>query len=412
MEEHLVLNKDSVKKVLDLLRKPNGNKKSNAKKFEDVVPVAWKKLGLKGNPSPVDLEKLLINLILKLYDVENAEDIEEKPKIAQKRDFSLLSFGLLDGYYHTEEKNGQKVNIPSEERYERYLNDGYFIEFRYSDEGSYQDIKIKDKNRNIIAKSAQPRPLNNLTKIAGECKDEIAKELLKLIKEEKYKQYIDKSQGTDNTDTPLVLPKPCYTLKNFPPKVSESESESDPTDNPSRDDNIAQEESDPENSTGAENFSVQEPEEDPYVELSIKYPIFINIKMRPWQLKMFIVFIITIIVSVCGLSILVYNHIITPPPIEKINVKTNILVHPGSKEDLELDVDPDEADWTQLNFKINNKDIVDVTDDWWAVGLDGLGDKEFDNTSITIWSDGEAEPVSVDVVVEKPGNRVNFSALE
>lgn len=88
------------------------------------------------------------------------------------------------------------------------------------------------------------------------------------------------------------------------------------------------------------------------------------------------------------------------------------LVHPGSKEDLELDVDPDEADWTQLNFKINNKDIVDVTDDWWAVGLDGLGDKEFDNTSITIWSDGEAEPVSVDVVVEKPGNRVNFSALE
>ena len=84
MEEHLVLNKDSVKKVLDLLRKPNGNKKSNAKKFEDVVPVAWKKLGLKGNPSPVDLEKLLINLILKLYDVENAEDIEEKPKIAKK----------------------------------------------------------------------------------------------------------------------------------------------------------------------------------------------------------------------------------------------------------------------------------------------------------------------------------------
>ena len=194
MEEHLVLNKDSVKKVLDLLRKPNGNKKSNAKKFEDVVPVAWKKLGLKGNPSPVDLEKLLINLILKLYDVENAEDIEEKPKIAQKRDFSLLSFGLLDGYYHTEEKNGKKVNIPSEERYERYLNDGYFIEFRYSDEGSYQDIKIKDKNRNIIAKSAQPRPLNNLTKIAGECKDEIAKELLKLIKEEKYKQILGSKQ--------------------------------------------------------------------------------------------------------------------------------------------------------------------------------------------------------------------------
>ncbi len=224
MDNKFVLDNDTILNILDDIRKPNGDKTNNIKRFEDIVPHVWEKLGLKGIPNPTALENLLINVILKIYDVTKTEDIKQKLGIAQKRDFSLLSFGLLEGYYHTEEKNGKKVNIPSEKRYERYLNDGYFIEFKYSDEGSYQDIKIKDKTRDIISKSAQPRPLNALTSIAGKCKKEIGAELVILIESENYEQYMGKIQGTDDAYIPIILPKPYYTLKNFPKKVSEAES--------------------------------------------------------------------------------------------------------------------------------------------------------------------------------------------
>lgn len=228
MEEEFTLTEFNIVDVLDEIRKPNGNKKSNTKTFEDIVPFAWKKLGLEGTPNPVALEKLLVNLILDIYDVEKAENNDKKRVMAQNRDVSLLMFGLLDGYYHTEEKNGKKVNIPSEERYERYLNDGYFIKLDYLGEGTYQEIKIKDKKRKTKSNSAQPRPLNKLTKIAGKCRYEIGGKLFELIKAESYKQYIGELQGADNADTSIDLPNPYYTLENFSPI---SEPKSGPTGN-------------------------------------------------------------------------------------------------------------------------------------------------------------------------------------
>ena len=237
MKEKFTLTEFNIVYVLDEIRKPNGNKKSNTKTFEDIVPAVWKKLGLGKNPYPIALEKLLINLILNIYDVEKAGNIEEKRETAQNRDASLLMFGLLDGYYHTKEKDGKKVNVLSEERNESYLNDSDFIKLDYPGEGTYQEIKIKDKKRKIKSNSAQPRPLNKLTKIAGGCKKEIGINLFELIKTESYKEYMG------NTETPVDLPKPYYTLENFQPKALESKSA--PTDNSSEDDNIAQEESEP-----------------------------------------------------------------------------------------------------------------------------------------------------------------------
>ena len=48
------------------------------------------------------LERLLINLILTMYDAGQTTSNEEKRNKAKQRDFSLLMFGLLDKYRHTE----------------------------------------------------------------------------------------------------------------------------------------------------------------------------------------------------------------------------------------------------------------------------------------------------------------------
>lgn len=368
-----VLTRGAVIDFLDEIRKPNGNKKSNTKTFEDVVPDALEKLGLKGTLNTTALEKLLVNLILNIYDVEKTEN-NKKRETAKNRDASLLMFGLLDGYYHTEEKDGKKVNVSSEERNERYLNDSDFIKLDYPGEGTYQEIKIKDKERKTKSNSAQPRPLNKLTKIAGDCKIKISRELFKLIEGGSYKKYMDESQGPDNVVTPINLPKPYYTLDNFSP-ISESES--------ALADNLADDDT-----AGKNEGSIA--------------PVPAKI---PWRLKLPIILAgIAMVPLISALSIIIYNYLTTPPEIEEIAAKTNILVSPGEKEYLELDIHPNSADWGQLGSKIGNEDLVGITNDWCAVGLDGLGDKDSDSTSIVIWG-GKAEPALVTVTVVKPGSR-------
>lgn len=92
------------------------------------------------------------------------------------------------------------------------------------------------------------------------------------------------------------------------------------------------------------------------------------------------------------------------PLVKTIDAERYILVTPGDKKDLGLGVYPAEAGMDGLHSKVDNEDLVSVTDDWWAVGLNGLGDKDRDDTVIVIWG-GEAEPAIVNVTVEKPGSR-------
>ena len=125
----------------------------------------------------------------------------------------------------------------------------------------------------------------------------------------------------------------------------------------------------------------------------------------PWRLRLPIILASVVAVSLISvLSILIYQYIVTPPEIKQISAKTEVLVRPGEKEDLALDVYPDSADWGQLSSKIGNKEIVGVTNDWWVVGLDGLGNNDSDNTAIVIWG-GKAEPALITVTVVKPGSR-------
>lgn len=133
-------------------------------------------------------------------------------------------------------------------------------------------------------------------------------------------------------------------------------------------------------------------------------PVSVRVKI-PWRLKLPIILASIVAVPLISvLSILIYQYKVTPPEIKQISAKTEVLVEPGEKEDLALDVYPDSADWGQLSSKIGNKEIVGVTNDWWVVGLDGLGDNDSDNTAIVIWG-GKAEPALITVTVVKPGSR-------
>lgn len=205
MSEEIVLTEHTITNILDTIRKPNGNKRKNDVLFSDIVPDVWKKLGLEGEPDQAKLENLLINLITSMYDIRVSDEAQRRDN-ARKRDFTLLMFGLLDGYYHTKENSGIKINVTQQQRYEMYLNDDHFVNLDYPSEGTYLEIKNKDK---IKKPKRQNRPLNSLTGIVGDCKIEVANKLFGLIQNKSYKQYMEQ----------VDLPEPYYTLEHFNPII-------------------------------------------------------------------------------------------------------------------------------------------------------------------------------------------------
>lgn len=214
MAEDTELNEDTIIPILDDLRKPNGKKPRNGKvspkrklkTFDDIVSDEWNNLGLEGEPNLKLIELIIINSIEELYGGWNQEtDETERKKKARMRDANLLSFGLLDEYYHTEEG----ANTWLSDRYEEYLKKTDFVKIDYPGEGPYEEIARKDK---IRKPGKQPRPLGSLTHFVSDGKEEIASKVFEIIHNKTYKTYLDK----DGKVPAFELPKPCYTLKNFP----------------------------------------------------------------------------------------------------------------------------------------------------------------------------------------------------
>ena len=226
------LNEKIVEGVLDHLRKPNGRKLKNDKLFSEIVPYAWEMFGFKGDSNQTKLELLLINITIEIYDIE-AQEEKERQKNARLRDCTLLTFGLLKGYYHTEEKDGKKVNVPLRVRYENYLNNSDFIKLDYPGKGTYQEIKEQHKigKRKKVEEGnkkngkSQNRPLNLLTHRAGDGMEEVAKKLLALIENGSYEKYMQTPMKDNNAKIQAILPELCYTLEKFSPDTAESELE-------------------------------------------------------------------------------------------------------------------------------------------------------------------------------------------
>ena len=237
MGKNFELTEFNILDVIDEIRKPNGHKHKNDRTFAWIVPDVWDKLGLEGESSQILLERLLINLILTMYDAGQTTSNEEKRNKAKQRDFSLLMFGLLDKYRHTEVENGRTVNIPSEKRYEKYLNDGHFIRLDYPGEGSYQEIKAREK---ITRPGRQNRPLNALTRAISDCKKEIGAELFKVIQDNSYKNYMAITENGKIAGTEVTFPQLYYTKDNFEPKKVDLESYADSKDSLTGDEECVQ----------------------------------------------------------------------------------------------------------------------------------------------------------------------------
>lgn len=221
MGEENKLNKATIIPILDKLRKPNGDRPKNGKvspkrklkTFDDIVSDEWDNLGLEGAPNLKLIELILINAIKELYgDWDQETDETERKKKARMRDANLLSFGLLGGYYHTEEG----ANTWLSDRYEEYLKKTDFVKIDYSGEGSYEEIARKDK---IRKPGKQPRPLGSLTHFVSDGKEEIASKVFDVIHGRIYKDYLDE----DGKVPTFKLPKPCYTSKSFPPPTEQDD---------------------------------------------------------------------------------------------------------------------------------------------------------------------------------------------
>lgn len=225
MGENIELNEHTIIPILDRFRKPNGNKPRNGKvnhtrrlkTFKNIVSDEWNALKLDEEPDFKLIELIIINSIEELYGSWDQEtDETTRRRKARMRDASLLSFGLLDGYYHTK----RKVNTWLSDRYNEYLENSDFVKIDYPGEGSYKEIARKDK---IRKPGKQPRPLGSLTGFVYDGKEQIASKVFDIIDGKIYKGYLDK----DGEAQMFELPKPCYTLKNFP-LPTEQEEESDP----------------------------------------------------------------------------------------------------------------------------------------------------------------------------------------
>lgn len=209
------LNEHHIIAILDTLRTSFKNK-CEVKLFDEVAEAAWKTLKLEGTPNPILLENMLIETIEKLYNKPDSElpDDDAQREQARKYDVSLLMFGLLAGYYHTELKSNQKMCVPLKERYDRYLHTNVFTSLEYPSEGNYKEIEAADKKNG----RKQPRPLNLIMSIARECKTEISAALLELINSKAYKNCSQKAVFDEKTGQRTDLPKPHFILENFLPK--------------------------------------------------------------------------------------------------------------------------------------------------------------------------------------------------
>lgn len=366
-----LMSADTINGLLTNMRGPSGTKADGEdnKFFKYYLPDAWEVFGFTCKQDLLSFEAFLIEAITCAIIPKPGTVSKERYKVAMRRkDICLLSFGLLAGYYHTS-KDG--VQYSASERHTQYLqkNMSDFIAITYFDSllpNDYDVDMYQKKAKDIIPKDDERcrRLVAGYLSKENNCQKCLAAGVKKFIKEnEKGEKYID-------------LPKPCYTLDNFlPPNANSAEEDND----------------------GQDEITEKPP----------KFPtsIFSPWARIPWRFKLPIILASIVAVPLISvLSILIYQYKVTPPEIKQISAKTEVLVGPGEKEDLALDVYPDSADWGQLSSKIGNKEIVGVTNDWWVVGLDGLGDNDSDNTAIVIWG-GKAEPALITVTVAKPGSR-------
>lgn len=194
-EEPKKPDKAAMQSLLDELCEPE-----DGELFEDMLPRVWEALSLAGKPDLAVLEALLIKIIVDMYG-DGRDD-------AMRQDISLLTFGLLDGYYHTRTGVGSK----EKGRYWEYLIGSDYMKLDYPSKKKF--VKLSSEEQNAI--------LTKLKNIGTYCKSEVCNRLIKLIEDDECSIFIN-VVVSEYTSTPLDgsklqfnLPVPRFTLANYP----------------------------------------------------------------------------------------------------------------------------------------------------------------------------------------------------
>ena len=183
--------------------------------FNDYLSDAWKIFRFDGEPDLASFEGFLIEVIFQVFD-QAEQDIED----AKSRDACLVSLGLLEKCYHTKTNSSIPAHCDVATRCVSYLSGDYIkLSYPVPKEGSNYNItdgrSLPRQALDQSARRARKQLSKRLTYMAA-CGKESCQKCLQAGKKN-HTELITLSNGeNDRTIRRVVLPPPCYTLKNFP----------------------------------------------------------------------------------------------------------------------------------------------------------------------------------------------------
>lgn len=183
--------------------------------FNDYLSDAWEIFQFDGKPDLASFEGFLIEVIFQVFD--KAEHNRDK---AKSRDACLVGLGLLEKCYHTKTNSSVPAHCDIATRCVSYLSGDYIkLSYPVPEEGANYNItdsrSLPRQALDQSARRARKQLSKRLTYMAA-CGKESCQKCLQAGKKN-HTELITLPDGeNERTIRRVILPPPCYTLKNFP----------------------------------------------------------------------------------------------------------------------------------------------------------------------------------------------------
>lgn len=201
----------SVESLLKHLRTPSAGKFL----FDDYLSDAWEIFQFDVEPDLASFEGFLIETVFQVFD-----EAEQNRENAKKRDACLVGLGLLEKCYHTKTNSSVPAHCDISTRCVSYLSGDYIkLSYPVPEEGAnYNITDPKSLPRQALDQSerrARKQLSDRLTYMVARGR-EVCQECLQ-AGVNNHTELIPLSDGENEMRIRrVILPPPCYTLKNFP----------------------------------------------------------------------------------------------------------------------------------------------------------------------------------------------------
>ncbi len=174
--------------------------------FQKIV----NKLKLGNDLKLIDFEAFIIEVII--CDAKKLAKKHEKEYAwpAKRQDIYLLVFGLLEGYYYKDTTSIPIKYVSLSDRRKKYILESDYAKLAYN-----VDAPKSDKEKTLFVNEY----IGVLYTRSTRCKDDITDFLSKTTDDER-KSILLAAKAKHIVDGKIRLPKPVYTLDNFPPSNS------------------------------------------------------------------------------------------------------------------------------------------------------------------------------------------------